>query len=100
MIIYKYKGQSLLSYCKENKIPYGQVRNKLIEGVPMEEAIKYAIEHKGKKSAPRVMINGVGLITYIENNYKHPVKAFMAYNRLKFLGYSQEEILEYIERFK
>lgn len=100
MIIYKYKGQSLLSYCKENKIPYGQVRNKLIEGMPMEEAIKYAIEHKGKKSAPRVMINGVGLITYIETNYKHPVKAFMAYNRLKFLGYSIDEILENIERFK
>lgn len=100
MIIYKYKGQSLLSYCQENKIPYGQVRNKLIEGMPMEEAIKYALEHKGIKSAPRITINGVGLITYIETNYKHPVKAFMAYTRLKFLGYSQDEILENIERFK
>lgn len=100
MIIYKYKGKSLLKYCQEHKIPYGLTRTKIVEGMSIEEALSYAQANKGRKSSSKTIINGVGLIIYLETNYKHPVKAFMAYTRLKFLGYSLEEILENIERFK
>lgn len=100
MIIYKYKGQSLLKYCQEHKIPYGLTRTKIVEGMSIEEALSYAQANKGRKSRSKTTINGVGVITYLETNYKHPVRAFMAYTRLKFLGYSLEEILENIERFK
>jgi hypothetical protein len=100
MIIYKYKGQSLLKYCQEHKIPYGLTRKKIVEGMSIEEALSYAQENKGIKSRSKTTINGVGLITYLETNYKQPVRAFMAYTRLKFLGYSLEEILENIERFR
>lgn len=100
MIIYKYKGQSLLKYCQEHKIPYGLTRTKIVEGMTIEEALSYAQENKGRKSRSKTTINGVGVITYLETNYKHAIRAFMAYTRLKFLGYSIEEILENIERFK
>ena len=100
MIIYKYKGQSLFKYCQEHKIPYGLTRTKIVEGMSIEEALSYAQENKGRKYRSKTTINGVGLITYLETNYKHPVKAFMAYTRLKYMGYSLDEILENIERFK
>ena len=100
MIIYKHKGQSLLKYCQEHKIPYGLTRTKILEGMSIEEALNYAQANKGRKSRSKTTINGVELITYLETNYKHPIKAFTAYSRLKYMGYSLEEILENIERFK
>lgn len=100
MIIYKYKGQSLLKYCQEHKIPYGLTRTKIVDGMTVEDALSYAQANKGRKSRSKTTINGVGLITYLETNYKHPVRAFMAYNRLRFLGYTIDEILENIEKFK
>lgn len=40
VVKYKYNGQSLASYCRQNKISYDSVRSKIKSGMPIDQAIQ------------------------------------------------------------
>lgn len=98
--LYRYKGIPLTQYCRDTGLPYNSVYNKIMDGMAIEEAVEYAIKNKGKKSHCKLQINGVGLVEYLEKNYKRPISAYLRYAKLKCEGYNIEEIMKHIERFK
>ena len=98
--LYKYKGKPLTQYCRETGLPYSSVYNNIMNGFNIEDAIEEAIKNRGKKSHCTIQINGVGLVEYLEKNYKRPISAYIRYAKLKCEGYNTEEIMKHIERFK
>lgn len=98
--LYRYKGIPLTQYCRKIGLPYNSVYNKIMDGMDVEEAVECALKNKGNKSHCKIQINGIGLIEYLETNYKRPISAYLRYAKLKCEGYSIEEIMKHIERFK
>ena len=98
--LYKYKGKPLTQYCREIGLPYSSVYNKIMNGFNIEDAIEEAIKNRGKKSHCTIQINGVGLVEYLEKNYKRPISAYIRYIKLRCEGYDADYILQHIERFK
>ena len=98
--LYKYKGKPLTQYCIETGLPYSSVYNKIMDGFNIEDAIEEAIKNRGKKSHCTIQINGVGLVEYLEKNYKRPISAYIRYIKLRCEGYDADYILQHIERFK
>jgi hypothetical protein len=71
-----------------------------MNGFNIEDAIEEAIKNRGKKSHCTIQINGVGLVEYLEKNYKRPISAYIRYIKLRCEGYDADYILQHIERFK
>ena len=98
--LYRYKGIPLTQYCRDIGLPYNSVYNKIMNGFNIEDAIEEAIKNRGKKSHCTIQINGVGLVEYLEKNYKRPISAYIRYIKLRCEGYDADYILQHIERFK
>lgn len=97
---YEYKGLSLTQYCKQNGICYHSAYRRIIDGLSIEDAIRYAIQAKNNYSHRSSIINGMSTIEYFETNYKHPITAYLRYSKLKSQGYEMNEILKRLEKYK
>ena len=62
-------GKPLLQWCRENKLHYGTVLQRVYKGCSVDEAIEIALERKGRKdNNVKYFMNGKSLYRYCKEN--------------------------------
>ena len=98
--IYEYNGKPLTEYCREEGISYSSAYRKILDGLTIEEAVEHAHKARNNYSHRKSRMDGISVIEFFETNYKRPITAYLRYSKLKSEGYSKEEILQKLEKFK
>lgn len=95
MVCFVYKGKNLNQICKEKNICYGTVFYGVERGMSLEEAIKNAINRKGKKdNNGKIYIKGLCLKEFCRKHNISYGNAYFWFKRKEYykLGIKEQDI--------
>jgi hypothetical protein len=91
-------GQSLMKYCKANKIPYCCIWERVsLKGMKPDEALRDYLAKKGKPHNCRLYWKGLTFRTYCKR-YKLPYQYIV--DQMRYMDLTIEEIMTKYERIK